>query len=82
MSLTMFGVSIVPVMNKISFGHMAAPRVDVGLAVDYSVFKKDPLERGKIWKAKRDHKKAMRKAFPGGTKQFNTTAPFYSRSTF
>ena len=73
------GIEIIPVMNKISHGHMAAPRVD--FTIDYSIFKKDPLERGKIWKLKREHKALLTEKFGAGTKQLNTTPPFYLRRT-
>lgn len=73
--------NVIPVIdNKIVSGWMAAPNVHC--KVDHSIFKHDPLERGKIWKMKKTHKKAMLKAFPGGTKQMNITPAFFSKSTF
>jgi hypothetical protein len=49
------------VIPTIKTGYMAAPCLTND--VDYSTFEKDPVERGNLWSAKRNHKKALKKAY-------------------
>lgn len=48
-------------MPSIKCGHMAAPSLIV--ETDYSTFEKTPQERGELWAAKRNHRKALKKAY-------------------